>query len=154
MKRILFYIKFIFSLGLIATTMAVACPEPIPPEPDPPEIDPRSEDQIAFEGYDVIGLYLNGIGAILYNQDQYQVSKNEMRRQFRLQSDNQRRYFDLRFTAEIPNEIGESAFCSVSYRLEPGEETDIIIKLNLVKKESGLKWLWNDIQSVGVIIFE
>lgn len=153
-SRILFHIKFFFSLCLIATTMAVACPEPIPPGPQPPDPDTRSEKQIAFEGYDVIGLYLDCTGIILYNQDQYQFSRNDIRKQFRLQSDNQRRYFNIRFISEIPSEVGDSEFCSITYRLEPGEETDIIIKLCMVKKENGLRWLWNDSQAFGVIIFE
>ena len=154
MKKLLFHIRFFLSLLLVATTMAVACPEPLPVEPPPPEPDSRSIGQIIFEGYDIPGLYSNGDGVIFFDQTTYQTARNDSRKMFRIQADNQMRYINLTFTSRIPDTIGQEEYCTVSYRLQQGEETTLIIKLKLIGEKDGKIWLWNDIQEFGVIIFE
>ena len=153
-EKILFYTKFALSLALVATTMAVACPQPVEPPPAPPGESEKSKARILFEGSDVAGLYVGEDGVVLYNSEQYQMSRNDLRHIFRLQSDNQRRYLNVEFMSNTYHFVNQEAYCTVSYRTDSGEETNLIIKMKVIAQKEGLIWLWNEVQDIGIIIVE
>ena len=154
MKRNLpFVLRFVLSLVLVATTMAVSCPQPDPPGPEPIEpVDTKSAERKQFEGSYMEGLYLKGEVALAYNPDVYQRSASRDRHTCRIQSDDQTRYLHVRYTEEIPSAEGEEIECELHYRLAAGEQTTLIVKLIVVKATDEYLWLWNEFQKVGMIV--
>ena len=154
MKRNLpFALRFALLLMLVATTMAVSCPQPEPPGPEPPDpVDTKSAERKQFEGSYTEGLYLKGNVALAYNPDIYQRSASRDRRTCRIQSDDQTRYLHVRYTEEIPAAEGEEIECELHYRLAAGEQTTLIVKLIVVKATDEYLWLWNEFQKVGMIV--
>ena len=154
MKRNLpFALRFALLLVLVATTMAVSCPQPEPPGPEPPDpVDTKSAERKQFEGSYTEGLYLKGNVALAYNPDIYQRSASRDRRTCRIQSDDQTRYLHVRYTEEIPAAEGEEIECELHYRLAAGEQTTLIVKLIVVKATDEYLWLWNEFQKVGMIV--
>ena len=148
-----FILRFALFLVLVATTMAVSCPQPDPPGPEPPTpVDTKSAERKQLESSYTEGLYIKGAIALAYNQDIYQRAASRDRRTYRIQSDDQTRYLHVRYTEVIPSAEGEEVECELHYRLAAGEQTTLIVKLIVVKATEEYLWLWNDFQKVGMIV--
>ena len=53
-----FILRLTLALFIVATTMAVSCPQPNPPEPEPPvPVDTKSAERKQLESAVVEGLY-------------------------------------------------------------------------------------------------
>ena len=149
--RIPFFLRFFLALAVVATTMAVSCPQP-EPEPEPePEPQTKTAERLKFEESVVEGLYVKGVRVLSYDGLTYQRAMNPARRNYRIQSDDQTRYLNVRYGDRIPVREEEEAECEIHYRLEAGESTTLIVKLVVVKTTEEYIWLWNEFQKVGVI---
>ena len=151
-KNTFFIFRFALSLAIVATTMAVACPEPgviDPPEPVPVT---KSAERESFESAYGEGLYLKGSCVLSYNSSSFQRAINPARRNYRIQSDDQTRYLNVSYNYAVPVNQGVEVECEVHYRLEAGESTTLIVKFVVVKTAEDDLWLWNEFQKVGAIV--
>jgi hypothetical protein len=147
-----FYVRFVLALAWVATTMAVSCPQPDPPEPpNPTPIDTKSAERKQLEEAYVEGLYLKGTCVLSYDRPTFQQAANQKRRTYRIQSDDQTRYLNIRYNEAIPSAVGDEAECEINYRLAAGESTTLIVKLVVVKASDEYLWLWNEFQKVGIL---
>ena len=150
-SRLLFGVRLFLSLLLVATTMAVSCPEP-EPEPEPqPEPETKTVERKQFEASVVEGLYSKGSRVLAYDAATFQRAMNPVRRTYRIQSDDQTHYLNVRYGGQIPSHEGEEVECEIHYRLEAGESTTLIVKLVVVHINEEYIWLWNEFQKVGVL---
>ena len=150
-SRLLFGLRLFLSLLLVATTMAVSCPEP-EPEPEPePQPQTKTEERRQFEAAVVEGLYSKGVRVLAYDGATYQRAMNPVRRTYRIQSDDQTHYLNVRYAAQVPTHEGEEVECEIHYRLEAGESTTLIVKLVVVHINEEYILLWNEFQKVGVL---
>ena len=76
---------------------------------------------------------------------------NPIRRNYRIQSDDQTRYLNVRYGERIPSLEGEEVECEIHYRLGEEESTTLIVKLVVIRTTEEYIWLWNEFQKVGVI---
>lgn len=151
-RKTAFYLRFALLLTLVATTMAVSCPQPDPPEPEPEPVDTKSAERKLLEASYTEGLYLKGVCALAYNQDIYQRAASPQRKTYRIQSDDQTRYLHVRYTEAIPAALDEEVECEIQYRLSAGEQTTLIVKFVVVQATEEYLWLWNEFQKVGMIV--
>ena len=150
-KRLSFFLRFFLALAVVATTMAVSCPEP-QPEPEPePEPQTKTVERQKFESSVVEGLYVKGSCLLAYDGLTFQRAMNPVRRNYRIQSDDQTRYLNVHYGDITPVREGQEAECEIHYRLEAGESTTLIVKLVVVRSSEEYIWLWNEFQKVGVI---
>lgn len=150
-SRLLFGVRLFLSLLLVATTMAVSCPEP-EPEPEPqPEPETKTVERKQFEASVVEGLYSKGSRVLAFDAATFQRAMNPVRRTYRIQSDDQTHYLNVRYGGQIPSHEGEEVECEIHYRLEAGESTTLIVKLVVVHINEEYIWLWNEFQKVGVL---
>lgn len=150
-SRLLFGVRLFLSLLLVATTMAVSCPEP-EPEPEPqPEPETKTVERKQFEASVVEGLYSKGSRVLAFDAATFQRAMNPVRRIYRIQSDDQTHYLNVRYGGQIPSHEGEEVECEIHYRLEAGESTTLIVKLVVVHINEEYIWLWNEFQKVGVL---
>ena len=142
------------ALAVVATTMAVACPQPedITPAAPGSSIVTKSEEALAFEAESVTGIYLNDKPALTYDEETFQMSTNHGRRSFRIQADDQSGYLSISFKERIPQTMGDNAVCTVLYRLKDSGETKVIVQLSAVKADSRQVWLWNETMQLGIIM--
>ena len=148
-----FVLRFALALLVVATTMAVSCPQPDPPEPEPPTpVDTKSAELKQFEGAYVEGLYLKGACALPFDLATFQRAGSLSRKTYRIQSDDQTRYLHVRYTESIPSAVGDEVACEIHYRLADEESTMLIVKLIVVKSTDDYLWLWNEFQKVGMIV--
>lgn len=152
--KILSALRFILALAVVATTMAVACPHPEEeqPEPDGPGTETKSSARVAFESFTATGIYFNDGSSMVYNESEFQQAVNHSRRNFRIQSDDQSRYFNINFNDRIPQKAGDEAVAKVTVRNGNSGETVIIVKLKTVIAKNEKLWLWNELQELGVIV--
>lgn len=149
--RLLFYLRFVLALILVATTMAVSCPQPEPePEPDP-EPETKTVERKHFEAAVREGLYFKDATLLTYDAATFQRAMNPVRRNYRIQSDDQTRYLNVRYGERIPSLVGDEVECEIHYRLEAGESTTLIVKLVAIRITEEYIWLWNEFQKVGVL---
>lgn len=152
--RILFAMRFMLALTVVATTMAVACPQPGSeiPAPVEPGTGTKSEAMMIFEAHTATGIYFSDDSSLIYSEEEFQQSVNHNRKNFRIHSDDQQRYFNLSFTDRIPQRSGDEAVAKITCRNGSTEETVIIVKLKTVTVKNEKLWLWNELQQLGVII--
>lgn len=155
MKRhhtIVFALRTALLLAVVALTMAVSCPRPGPePGPDPTP-DTKSDERKQLESAYIEGLYLKGACVLAFDLNTFQRAANPIRRNYRIQSDDQTRYLNVRYQDAIPAQVDDEAECEIHYRLEAGESTTLIVKLVVVKASDEYLWLWNEFQKVGMIV--
>ena len=151
-RRFGFALRFVLALLVVATTLAVSCPQPTPPEPPEPVVETKSEERKQLESAYIEGLYLKGSCALAYDLATFQRAANPTRRNYRIQSDDQTRYLNVRYQDAIPQRVDDEAECEIHYRLEAGESTTLIVKLVVVKDSDEYLWLWNEFQKVGMIV--
>lgn len=153
MKRNLsFILRLTLLLVVTATSMAVSCPRPDPPGPEPPDpVITKSQERQQLESSYTEGLYLKGAIALAYNQAMYQRAASRDRGTYRIQSDDQTRYLNIRYGERIPSREGEEVECEIHYRLGAEESTTLIVKLVVIRTSEEYIWLWNEFQKVGVI---
>ena len=148
-----FILRFALALLVVATTMAVSCPEPDPGnDGSDPVIDTKSAERKHLESAYVEGLYLKGSCVLAYDLALFQRAANPVRRTYRIQSDDQTRYLNIFYGEAVPSKEGDEVECEIHYRLEAGESTTLIVKLVVVKTTDEYLWLWNEFQKVGLII--
>lgn len=153
--NIAFALRFAVALVVVATTMAVACPQPEPELPDDGDVSrvTKSESRMSFESSTTMGLYLEKDGSsVLYDEVRYQISTNHGRRTFRVQADDQESYVNVVFTDRIPQKAGDEAVARITYRLDSSGETMAIVRLSAVMVKDEKLWLWNEMQQMGVIL--
>ena len=150
-SRLLFGLRFFLALALVAVTMAVSCPQPEPePEPEPgPET--KTTERKQFEAVVVEGLYVKGLRVLSYDGVTFQRAVNPIRRNYRIQSDDQSRYLNVHYSDRIPSRESEEVECEIHYKLEAGESTPLIVKLVVIQVNDEYIWLWNEFQKVGVL---
>ena len=149
----LFYLRFALLLFVVATTMAVSCPQPTPtPDPEPVPVDTTSEERKQLEAAYVEGFYFKGSCVLAYDRNTFQRSVNPTRRTYRIQSDDQTRYLHVIYDGSLPAAVGDEAECEIHYRLSAGESTTLIVKLIVVKASEEYLWLWNEFQKVGLLV--
>ena len=145
--------RFALALFVVATTMAVSCPQPTPPEPEPPiPVDTKSAERKQLESAYVEGLYLKGSCVLPFELATFQRAVSLQRRTYRIQSDDQTLYLHVRYTEDIPQAVDDEVECEIHYRLAAGESTTLIVKLVVVKASDEYLWLWNEFQKVGMIV--
>ena len=148
-----FMLRFALALVVVATTMAVSCPEPDPGGDTPdPVLDTKSAERKQLEAAYVEGLYLKGSCALAFDLSLFQRAVNPVRRTYRIQSDDQTRYLNVFYGENVPSKEGDEVECEIHYRLEAAESTTLIVKLVVVKTTDEYLWLWNEFQKVGLII--
>jgi len=148
-----FFLRFALALFVVATTMAVSCPEPNPPEPpDPTPVDTKSAERKQFEAAYLEGLYLKGSCVLSFDAATFQRALNPGRKNYRIQSDDQTRYLNVLYNGMIPTGVGDEVECQIHYRLSAGESTTLIVRLDVVKVSDEYLWLWNEFQKVGMIV--
>ena len=154
LQRIGFAFRFTLALIVVATTMAVACPQPETGQPVPvdPDTETKSEARVTFESRTDTGIYFDNGDSIVYDEARFQQAVNHNRKNFRIQSDDQMRYFNLNFTDKIPQKFGEEAVAKITFRNATSSETVVIVKFKAVIVKNGKMWLWNELQQLGVII--
>lgn len=142
------------ALAVVATTMAVACPQPedITPVAPGSSIVTKSEEALTFEAESATGIYLNDRPALIYDEASFQTATNRVRRNFRIQADDQSGYLSISFKENTPQAVGDKAVCTVIYRLKDSGETKVIVQLSAVKANSGQVWLWNETMQLGIIM--
>lgn len=151
-RRFFFALRFAFALLIVATTMAVSCPEPEDPEPPGPVIDTKSAERKQLESAYVEGLYLKGKCVLSFDLASFQRASNPVRRDYRIQADDQSRYLNIHYNDTVPAEEGGEVECEIHYSLSAGESTTLIVKLVVVKLTDEYLWLWNEYQKAGVIV--
>ena len=152
-RNLAFYVRFAVLLFVVATTMAVSCPQPDPiPEPEPTPIDTKSAERKQFEAAYVEGFYHKGACVLAYDRATFQRAANPQRRSYRIQSDDQTRYLHISYSEVIPAAVGDEVECEIHYRLAAGESTTLIVKLVAVKVSDEYLWLWNEFQKVGLLV--
>ena len=139
-------------LFVVATTMAVSCPQPTPPEPPEPVVDTKSEERKQLESAYVEGLYLKGKCALAYDLATFQRAANPKRRNYRIQSDDQSRYLNVFYSDVLPQQVDDEVECEIHYKLGESESTTLIVKLVVLKATDEYLWLWNEFQKVGMIV--
>jgi len=147
-----FALRFVLALFIVATTMAVSCPQPIPVVPGPVPVDTKSAERKQLEAASVEGLYLKGSCALSFDLATFQRAGNPGRGTYRIQSDDQTRYLHVRYTEGLPAAEGDEVECEIHYRLAEEESTTLIVKLVVVKATEEYLWLWNEFQKVGMIV--
>ena len=78
LERCAFALRFALALFVVATTMAVACPQPekeIPTPPDPGGVT-KSESRVTFESRTATGIYFNDKTSITYDEAGFQQAFN------------------------------------------------------------------------------
>ncbi|MBQ1753459.1 MAG: hypothetical protein II002_00825 [Bacteroidales bacterium] len=149
---ILTALRIALLLTVVAETMAVSCPRP-GPEPGPePTPDTKSEERKQLEAAYVEGLYLKGACALAFDLATFQRAANPMQQNYRIQSDDQTRYLNVRYQNAVPRQENDEVECEIHYRLDAGESTTLIVKLVVVKATDEYLWLWNEFQKVGIIV--
>ena len=139
-------------LTVVAATMAVSGPRP-GPEPGPePTPDTKSEERKQLEAAYVEGLYLKGACALAFDLATFQRAANPIQQNYRIQSDDQTRYLNVRYQNAVPRQENDEVECEIHYRLDAGESTTLIVKLVVVKATDEYLWLWNEFQKVGIIV--
>ena len=154
LERCAFALRFALALFVVATTMAVACPQPekeIPTPPDPGGVT-KSESRVTFESRTATGIYFNDKTSITYDETSFQQAFNHNRKNFRIQADDQSSYLNLAFTDRLPQKNGDEAVAKVTYRTDTKGETVVIVKLKVVMIQDERMWLWNELQELGVIM--
>jgi len=148
-----FYMRFALLLFVVATTMAVSCPQPSPtPEPEPVPVDTKSPERKQLEAAYVEGFYHKGACVLAYDRATFQRAANPKRRSYRIQSDDQTRYLHVSYNDQLPAAVGDEVECEIHYRLAAGESTTLIVKLIVVKASDDYLWLWNEFQKVGLLV--
>ena len=148
-----FALRFALALFVVATTMAVSCPQPDPPEPEPPvPVNTKSAERQQLEAAYVEGLYLKGSCVLPFDLASFQRAVSLQRKTYRIQSDDQTLYLHVRYTEDIPVAVEDEVECEIHYRLAAGESTTLIVKLVVVKATAEYLWLWNEFQKVGMIV--
>ena len=152
-RNILFALRFALVLLVVATTMAVSCPQPDGPEPPtPPVVDTKSAEQKQLEASHIEGLYLKGSCVLPFELATFQHAASVSRKTYRIQSDDQTRYLHVNYKDGIPQLVGDEVECEIHYRLVAGESTMLIVKLVVVASTEEYLWLWNEFQKVGMIV--
>ena len=150
--RSAFFVRFALALLVVATTMAVSCPEPDDPTPPDPVVDTKSPERKQLENAYTEGLYLKGACVLAYDLASFQRASNAVRRDYRIQADDQSRYLNIHYNDAVPRSADGEVECEIHYSLSPGESTTLIVKLVVVKITDEYLWLWNEYQKVGVIV--
>ena len=151
-RRFGFALRFSLALLVVATTLAVSCPQPTPPEPPEPVVETKSEERKQLESAYVEGLYLKGSCALAYDLATFQRAANPIRRNYRIQSDDQSRYLNVFYSDALPQQVDDEVECEIHYKLGAGESTTLIVKLVVLKATDEYLWLWNEFQKVGMIV--
>ncbi|MFA5324603.1 MAG: hypothetical protein WC305_00375 [Bacteroidales bacterium] len=154
MKKTIRHIRFVFrfaiSMFAVSVFIAASCDDPVPP-PIPIVPDPEiSEEKKSFIAAEDIGLYIKGICVLNYDENTFQKSTNAIRKIFRIQMDNQEEYLHINYVSM--SEYSDDVVCKITYRLEDGEITILVIKFLIVQQTSKNYWLWNELQKTGVIV--
>ncbi len=151
-KKTGFALRFALALFIVATTMAVSCPQPVTPVPPDPPVETKSEERKQLESAYVEGLYLKGVCVLSYDLDLFQRAANPLRRNYRIQTDDQSRYLNVFYSEAIPQQAGDEVECEIHYKLAAEESTTLIVKLVVLKATDEYLWLWNEFQKVGMIV--
>ncbi|MBQ6073926.1 MAG: hypothetical protein IJK90_08465 [Bacteroidales bacterium] len=147
------WLRMALLLSVVALTMAVSCPHPVPPEPGPViPVDTKSKERVQFESVTSEGLYLKGESLITYDMTGFQRAANPIRRTYRIQSDDQSKYLHILYTEALPAVQEDEVECEIHYGLSAGESTTLIVKLVVVKQTDEYLWLWNEFQKVGLMV--
>jgi len=148
-------LRAVLALLLVATTMAVSCPQPEPDGGGTEIIEPvetKSAERRQLESAYIEGLYLKGQCALGYDLSTFQRSVNPLRKTYRIQSDDQKLYLHIVYGGAVPSAEGDDAQCEIHYRLAAGEATTLIVRMEVVKVTEEYLWLWNEFQKVGAIV--
>lgn len=151
-KRFGFVLRCTLALFFVAATMAVSCPEPDPPEPPGPNVETKSEERKQLESAYVEGLYLKGVCVLSFDFSSFQRAVNPVRKNYRIQCDDQSRYLNIRYGDLLPQRMDDEVECEIHYKLGMEESTTLIVKLVVLKATDEYLWLWNEFQKVGLIV--
>lgn len=152
---IILALRMFGALLLVATTMAVSCPQPDPNGGGIDVVEPvetKSAERRQLESAYTEGLYLKGTCVLGFNLASFQRAANPLRKVYRIQSDDQKLYLHIVYGGDIPSAEGDDAQCEIHYRLAAGESTTLIVRMEVVKATEEYLWLWNEFQKVGVIV--
>ncbi|MBR0223964.1 MAG: hypothetical protein IJL93_06800 [Bacteroidales bacterium] len=150
--RTAFVLRFALALFVVATTMAVSCPQPVIPDTPDPVVDTKSAERKQLESAYVEGLYLKGDCVLSYDGAVFQRAVNPIRRNYRIQRDDQSHYLNIRYNDMLPQRVDDEVECEIHYKLADGESTTLIVKLVVLKTTDEYLWLWNEFQKVGMIV--
>lgn len=137
---------------LLMLFCAVSCPDPTPPGPDPDTEPDHSEARIFFENQSEEGLYIRGVQTIAYDEFTCQRAWNSDGDNFRIIRDDQSAYMDASYMVSPQSPKDSSASFEINYLSPGGLETVLLIKMIRIKEDGNMRWWWNELQQVGVII--
>lgn len=149
MRRHILHMALRMASAIIAAVfMACQCVPPEPPEPTPPDpIDERSEELKDFMNKTELGLYVNSVGIVTYDDIYFQKAWGSGA--FRIQRDDQSAYLSI-----VASTGSASSSYQVEYKNANTNVTLMLLKLQAVKTENSCVWLWNETMATGVIIPE
>jgi hypothetical protein len=147
-----FVLRFALLLFVMATTLAVSCPHPTPEDNTEPVVETKSAERKQLESAYVEGLYMRGTCVLAFDLASFQRAVNPIRRNYRIQSDDQSRYLNVFYSETLPKQVDDEVECEIHYKLDAGESTTLIVKLVVLKATDEYLWLWNEFQKVGMIV--
>ena len=108
----------------------------------------QSADAVFAEQSSVVGLYIEGRQAFVYDAELHQTAQGNA--SFRLQTDDQSTYLNLLFDP-IPTSDAPTVWVSVASRGIKGL-TDQAYEFKRIEERDGKMWLWNNANKIGLII--
>ena len=146
MRSILHIALRLAGVIIAAIFMACQCVPPEPPEPTPPDPEEElSESLKDFMKKEDLGLYVNSVGIVTYDEIYYQKAWGTGA--FRIQRDDQSAYLNI-----VASNSSSASSYQVEYKNASTNVTLMLLRLQLVKTENSCVWLWNETMSTGVII--
>ena len=114
------------------------------------QIEIDSEEKALFLKNERIGIYSDGNGEFLYRPTCTQISRNDARRKFRLQTNAQ----DTCVMASLdknPGGLGATVLVNIQYVVPNGVDS-FIIDMECSTSEGGKRWLWAKLNKIGLIM--
>ncbi len=106
-----------------------------------------------FAGQVNIGVYLDGNNIFAYNESEYQIALNRMRKVLRLQTDGQEHYVNMLFSVfPLPGE-GMRVNIDMNYKTLKDQRIISLVPV-IIKKRDGKYWLWDEDMKIGIILPE
>lgn len=111
-------------------------------------VKPQEPSALFIENNSAYGLYVDGRQVFVFDESLHQTSLSD--NQFRIQTDAQDKYFNIKFVA-IPSQIGQSTNATITAN-GLSNITNGPYLMVLKKLDADRLWLWIDSKKLGAII--
>lgn len=127
-----------------ALLLATGCPSVVPNLPF---------DQVQFSGRDTEGIFRGEKYLMRYDETGHQVSVNQARKNYRIQSDDQSEILNVTVRNEVA--LKKMVFCNI-YFVSGNEIIDEGLIFRVIKLDYGTSptkvWMWNDSEKIGIVM--